>query len=287
MKHLIDIHTHGALGADTMQGNQEQIGLWHALNGVTKWCATTVTADLVTLKKVTSIAPAHGNIGYHIEGPFLSPAAKGAHQEDLLLLPTRENLQFITTNPHILRVTLAPDLAGAADAVHTLVAAGKQVSLGHDDATDEQIYKCIEAGATSVTHITNCTSTLQRRSGIKKHLGLTNIGLIDPRLTVEVIADGVHIPDQYFTLILKMKGADKICLISDSLSVAGKKTDMLGKQKVSVKDGVAVLENNTVAGSVTSIKTMAERLVARKLCTPAEAQIMCSTTPARLLGMMI
>jgi N-acetylglucosamine-6-phosphate deacetylase len=289
---LIDIHTHGALGFDTMDfatdpAAQEKIGAWHKAAGVDFWCATTVTSPLEKLKAVTSVKPAFGNVGYHVEGPFLSPAAKGAHEENLLLLPTRENISFITSNPYILRVTIAPDLQGAANAVSAFVAAGKQVSLGHENATDEQIYECIEAGATSVTHITNCTSTLARRGGIKKHVGLSNIGLIDDRLTVEVIADGVHVPDEYFRLILKAKGADKICLVSDSLSVAGKKSGKLVNQNVSVRDGVGVLESGTVAGSVTSIKTMADRLVAKGICTREEAVIMISTTPARLLRLKL
>ncbi|MDE7336840.1 MAG: amidohydrolase family protein, partial [Clostridia bacterium] len=155
---------------------------------------------------------------------------------------------------------------------------------------DDEIYACIESGANSVTHMYNCTSRPSRRSTPKKHLGLTEVGLIEDCVIAEVIADGRHVPDKLFSMIYKLKGSKGICLVSDSLSVAGMPQGdyYLGsgesKQKIRIDDGVAILPDlNTYAGSVTSVGKMVARLFALGYDLGACVD-MCTKTPAKLLG---
>lgn len=187
------------------------------------------------------------------------------------------------------RVTLAPNLDGAADFCRKATQKGIQVSLGHDDSIDDEIYACLDNGADSVTHMYNCTSRPSRRTTPKKHLGLTEVGLIDERVTAEVIADDRHVPNALFKMIYKLKGSDGICLVSDSLSVAGMPEGdyYLGsgesKQKIRIDDGVAILPDlNTYAGSITPVGKMAQNLFGCGIPL-GECIDMCTLVPARLL----
>ena len=138
----------------------------------------------------------------------------------------------------------------------------------------------------------NCTSRPSRRETPKKHLGLTEMGLIDDRITCEIIADDRHVPNRLFKMIFKLKGADKIALVSDSLSVAGMEAGdyFLGsgdsKQVIRVEDGVATLPSeNTYAGSVTPISLMAKNLVKNVGISIEDALTMAILTPAKLMNM--
>ncbi|MDE6188853.1 MAG: amidohydrolase family protein [Clostridia bacterium] len=294
---FIDIHTHGGWGKDCMEANVdaiETICKYHLYTGTTTFVPTTMTAS------VEDINAAVGNIrkyksnyakiaGVHLEGPYLAQKSAGAHPPKLLITP-EDCDSFVWENADIVkRITIAPNLKGAAKFCEKAVKAGIQVSMGHDDSIDDEIYACAENGANSVTHLYNCTSRPSRRSTPKKHLGLTEVGLIEDGIVAEVIADGRHVPDKLFGMIYKLKGSKGICLVSDSLSVAGMSDGdyFIGsgesKQRIRIDDSVAILPDlNTYAGSVTSVGKMVERLV--KLgYSLAECVDMCTKTPARLL----
>ena len=137
----------------------------------------------------------------------------------------------------------------------------------------------------------NCTSRPSRRDNPKKHLGLTEMGLIKDELICEVIADNRHVPNALFNMIYKLKGADKICLVSDSLSVAGQKEGLyyLGsgesQQEILIEDGVAVLPKaNTYAGSITPISKMVALLFAQGY-SAEECIQMATQVPAKVLGL--
>lgn len=297
----IDIHTHGGFGKDCMEPTFEAIDTvarYHLSTGITTFCPTTMTAGIAdieaALDNIRRYKSRYARIaGVHLEGPFLSPSAAGAHPLDKLRNPDKDNTQFITRNKDVVsRITIAPDLKGAAFATRLCREEGIQVSIGHDNSIDDEILACVEEGASSVTHMCNCTSRPSRRApSPKKHLGLTEIGLADSRLMCEIIADGRHVPDMLFDIVYKLKGKDGICLVSDSLSVAGMSagTYYLGdgesKQEIRVEDGVAILPtHNTYAGSVTPVSKMVARLYA--LGYPAEEVLaMATLNPARLMGL--
>ncbi|MDE5618453.1 MAG: N-acetylglucosamine-6-phosphate deacetylase [Clostridia bacterium] len=296
----IDVHTHGGWGKDCMEANAETIDTiakYHLSTGITSFCPTTMTADIrdiiSALDNIRAYKPRYSRIaGVHLEGPFLSAGAAGAHPLDKLLNPDSENTAFIKDNSDLIsRITVAPNLSGAVYLTQLCKQLGIQVSLGHDNSIDDEIYAAADAGASSVTHMYNCTSRPSRRSTPKKHLGLTEVGLTDDRLMCEVIADNKHVPDKLFDMIFKLKGAEGICLISDSLSVAGMGAGdyYLGsgesRQLIRIEDGVAVLPTaNTYAGSVTAISAMAKRLVSRGYGIE-DCLKMSTLNPAKLIGL--
>lgn len=294
---FIDIHTHGGWGKDCMENTFDAIDTiarYHLYTGTTSFVPTTMTAPVEDINKaVDNIrqykSPFARIAGVHLEGPYLAQKSAGAHPPKLLITPAQDD-SFVWQNKDMVsRVTLAPNLAGAPEFCKKATANGIQVSLGHDDSIDDEIYACLDNGANSVTHMYNCTSRPSRRTTPKKHLGLTEVGLIDERVTTEVIADDRHVPNALFKMIYKLKGSDKICLVSDSLSVAGMPEGdyYLGsgesKQKIRIDDGVAVLPDlNTYAGSVTPVGKMAVNLF--RLGIKAEECIdMCTKVPARLI----
>lgn len=298
---FIDIHTHGGWGKDCMEPTFEAIDTvakYHLSTGITSFCPTTMTADIADIEAALSNMRSYKTngarlAGAHLEGPFLSAKAAGAHPLDKLRDPDRENTAFIARNRDVVRrITVAPDLSGAPFVTALCRSMGIQVSIGHDQSIDDEIYACIEAGATSVTHMGNCTSHASRRyPSPKKHLGLFETALGESRLVCEVIADDRHVPDAIFDIFYRLKGRDGICFVSDSLSVAGMKEGdyFLGSgesaQPIRIEDGVAVLpDKHTYAGSVTPVSKMVSRLFAKGY--PAQDLLtMATLTPAKTVGL--
>lgn len=296
----IDIHTHGGLGKDCMEATTdalEKISKYHLSTGITTYCPTTMTASLPDINKALSTLRSYKSkyartYGAHLEGPYLSPKAAGAHPLNLLLSPSEDNSTFIWENLDVVsRITVAPDLQNAPWLTKMCKEKGIQVSLGHDTSIDDEIEECIKNGASSVTHTYNCTSRPSRRNNPKKHLGLTELALIEKSLTCEVIADNRHVPNKLFKMIYSLKGAEGICLVSDSLSVAGMPLGdyYIGagdsKQLIRVEDGVAVLPSeNTYAGSITPISKMVQNLYALGI-SAEDCLTMATLSPARLMKM--
>ena len=295
---FIDIHTHGGWGKDCMEADVETIETickYHLFTGTTTFVPTTMTASVddinLAVDNIRKYKSKYSRIaGVHLEGPYLARKSAGAHPPHLLIAPIDCDT-FVWSNIDIVkRITLAPNLSGAAEFCKKATQKGIQISLGHDDSIDDEIYACLANGANSVTHMYNCTSRPSRRDTPKKHLGLTEVGLIEENVVAEVIADGRHVPDKLFSMIYKLKGSKGICLVSDSLSVAGmpKGDYYLGsgesKQKIRIDDGVAILPDlNTYAGSITPVGKMVERLIEQGYALE-ECVDMCTKTPARLLG---
>jgi N-acetylglucosamine-6-phosphate deacetylase len=315
---FIDIHTHGGLGADVMDRDPEalaKLARFQLSRGVTSFLATTLTAPLADIEAAICRARAFWGAqfsaeplaamvpcartdcarlaGVHLEGPCLSAKNSGAQDAALLRVPDSDATAFVLDAADVVRrITIAPDLPGAIDFIRAAKSAGIGVSGGHDNAIDDEIYPAMEAGMDCVTHIYCCSSTISRRDGPRKHLGLTEIGMADNRLSVEAIADGLHVPDSLFSLILKAKGADKVCLVSDSLRVAGMPDGeyRLGdseKGLVVEKRGgeVSVPGLGVYAGSSTDVGAMVVRVVANCEVPLRDAVLMATAVPARLAGL--
>ncbi|MGN0789691.1 MAG: N-acetylglucosamine-6-phosphate deacetylase [Christensenellales bacterium] len=299
----VDIHTHGGWGKDCMEDTFEAIDTiarYHLYTGTTAFCPTTMTASMPDIDKAIDNIRAYRDggsngakiIGVHMEGPYLAAKSAGAHPPYLLVAPTEDNAEVVWRNLDMVsRITLAPNLEDSDVFTAHATAKGVQVSLGHDDSIDDEIIACVDAGASTVTHLYNCTSRPSRRQNPKKHLGLTEMGLIDDRLICEVIADDRHVPNALFKMIYRLKGKDKICLVSDSLSVAGMQAGdyYIGsgesKQAIRIEDGVAVLPTqNTYAGSVTPVGKMVQNLVGAGI-DPQCALDMATRVPAKVMGL--
>jgi N-acetylglucosamine-6-phosphate deacetylase len=315
----IDIHTHGGNGADIMDASPAalaRVAEFHLSHGTTSFLATTLTAPFPAMQAAIDALRAYrsaegredgryslgveagrGNgarvVGIHMEGPFLSAANAGAQDRASLRGLDKAGLAFVLANAdQVKRITLAPELASAPGFIRRLKAAGIGVSAGHDAAIDEEIEAAIVAGLDCVTHIYCCSSGISRREGPRKHLGLTEIGMSDDRLSVEVIADRRHTPDPLFSLIWKAKGRERICLVSDSIRIAGMpdgeyRLENLGSGGTIEKRGdeASIPSLGVYAGSVSPLAKMVSNIVGHNWITLKDAVYMATAVPARIAGL--
>ena len=259
---MIDVHTHGRNGSDTMYAtfkDLNNISVSELKTGVTSFLPTTMTMPSVDIKK--AIAAGYDNkdkvegakiLGMHLEGPFFSVKYKGAQPEECMIAPTVENyLSFAGEHPDFVKkISLAPEIEGAVDLIKYLREQNVVVSIGHTDATYEEAVKAIEAGATSGTHTYNAMTPLKHREP-----GVVGAVMLHDEVYAELILDGIHVSFPAAKILSKMKGADKLILITDSLEAAmlPDGTYELGNQKVYVKDGQARLKSGNLAGSTANL----------------------------------
>lgn len=259
---MIDVHTHGRNGSDTMYAtfkDLNNISVSELKTGVTSFLPTTMTMPAEDIKK--AIAAGYDNkdkvegakiLGMHLEGPFFSVKYKGAQPEECMIAPTVENyLSFAGEHPDFIKkISLAPEIDGAVDLIEYLREQNVVVSMGHTDATYEEALKGIEAGATSGTHTYNAMTPLKHRDP-----GVVGAVMLHDDVYAELILDGIHVSFPAAKILSKMKGADKLILITDSLEAAmlPDGTYELGNQKVYVKDGQARLKSGNLAGSTANL----------------------------------
>ncbi len=302
---FVDIHTHGGNLGDFMDATDDAFDKalsFHGENGTTTVLATSLTAPVDDIEnmisKVRSYTRKKSNAkiaGVHLEGPYLSYNKKGAQNEIYLRIPKRDSYDFILKNSDIIKtVTIAPELDGAVKMAEDLVKAGIKVCGGHDDGQKDEILPVIEAGLSHCTHLWCAMSTVAIRNGVR-NVGLCELGLLNDNLTAEIIADNHHIPPEMAKLIFKCKGADKLCLVSDSLRMAGMPEDgtiyTLGSEadknslKIVIADGVAKLYGKeTFAGSIQPLRQMARNLYFDCGFNICDVIKMVSHTSARIIG---
>lgn len=302
---FVDIHTHGGGGGDFMDAEEdafERALRFHCAGGTTSVLASSVTAPVGQILQMLSVVrhfkdkalPVCRVLGAHLEGPYLSVKNKGAQQERYLLSPDRDDYSFITDNRDIVvNVTLSPELPGAAAMTRALTAGGIVVSGGHDDGCREAILPAVDAGLSNLTHLFCAMSAVSMRDGVRS-VGLTELGLLDDRLTAELIADNHHLPPELVRLAYRCKGAAGACVVSDCLRAGGMPKDgalyTLGArrdesaQKFIVADGVASLpDGSRFAGSIQPLGQMVRNLVYDCNIPLVDAIRMASHTPARII----
>ena len=300
---FIDIHCHGGGGADFMDGHMEDIltaARAHLIHGTTGICPTTLTCsdeELFTFfesfrqaREVTEQMP--HLLGFHLEGPYFSPAQAGAQPPKYLVHPRPEHYHEILRRGqgNIVRWSAAPELPGALELGDELAGKGIKVSMGHSDAGFEDIVNAMEHGYSQITHFYSAMSTITRKRG-RRVLGLIECGYLFDRLKVEIIADGIHLPPELLKLILKCKNHDDICLVTDSMRGAGMPDgpSLLGSKKngvpVIIEDGIANMPDfSSFAGSVATTDRLVRVMVQKAGLPVWEAVKMASLNPASFLG---
>ncbi len=268
---FIDIHVHGGGGADFMDGSVSAMLLaaeTHLRHGTTTIFPTTMSAGFDKIEKTVlnyrqlSACEEASDIlgGLHLEGPFINPKMGGAQRRDLIYPPTEEMIKAIRRNSDaIARISCAPEIANVLEMAETLAPFGIQFSLGHTAATYEQAELAVRAGFTSVTHLYSATSGFQKIDQ-KVHIGVTQAGYGIDELYVELIADGCHVPKELLRLVYRLKGADKICLVTDAMRAAGTNVtesflgEICTENRVIIDDGVAKLpDKSSFAGSIATM----------------------------------
>ncbi|MDW2879333.1 MULTISPECIES: N-acetylglucosamine-6-phosphate deacetylase [Bacillaceae] len=289
---FIDLHIHGAGGADTMDSTPEAlqtIARTLPAEGTTSFLATTITQERSLIEKALANAAAYKPegfeaemLGIHLEGPFINEKRKGAQPLEHILKSDVELFKaWQEKSGQLIRlITLAPELEGGKELVRHLAETGVIASIGHSDADYEEVREAVEAGATHVTHLFNGMKGLHHREP-----GTAGAALLFKELIVEMIADGVHVRPEMIKLALNSKGMDGMVLITDSMRAKCLKngTYDLGGQDVTVKDGMALLEDGTLAGSILRMKDSVKNMTKFADITLAEAVKLASENPAKQL----
>lgn len=293
---FVDLHVHGAVGRDTMEGSAEAcraICDYHASGGTTSLLLTTATAPIAEIAAVarraqTFAAKLPQIAGVHVEGPFISLSRAGAQSAAAIRDPDSASLnQLLDCGGVIKRVTLAPELPGAIEAIDRLRAAKIAVSGGHSDAWEEEARTAFEHGMHSVTHTFNCMSSARRR-GAYRVAGLLEFALVEPEIACELIADGHHVSSTLMKMLYRAKGAEGICLASDATAGAGLPENsgftLAGRECV-VADGVCWLgDRSALAGSAARMIDLIRTMVHEVAVPLHEAVTMATANPARVLG---
>ncbi len=278
---LFDIHSHGCLGHDTMDGTAESMDAmcrYLFSQGITSWLPTTMTMSYEQIRQVTGSIPkavedAASVVGYHLEGPFLSSKYAGAQDPVWLKLPDSD---FLASVSHAAMVTVAPELEGAMDMIKQTNAV---VALGHSEADYDTAMNAFGVGAKCLTHTFNAMKPIHHRAP-----GMIGAAL-DAGGYVQLICDGIHIHPAVVRMLYRMFGAERMVLISDSMSATGLPDGQyeLGGQDVFVKGGEARLADGTLAGSTVNLAQCVVRAMNFGI-PPVDAYRMASETPAKLMG---
>ena len=293
---FLDVHVHGAGGADVMNGTAEAVATvarMLARHGTTRFLATTVTAPVDRILAALDViagtienAPAEGGaapIGIHLEGPFLSHEKRGVHPTALLQPASIELFErfYQAARGHIRLMTVAPELPGALDLIAHAVAQGVRVSLGHSDAVATEARAGIAAGAVSATHTFNAMRALGHREP-----GMLGVVLDAEALYAELICDGVHTTPEAVRLWLRMKGTERAMLVTDGMAATGMPDGnyVLGDLQVVVKDGVC-MSDGVLAGSVLTMDRAVSNVQAFAGIDLPTAVRLAFRNPAAMLGL--
>ena len=294
---FIDVHVHGALGRDTMEASAEAFRVicdYHASGGTTSLLLTTATAPLDSISRVLNAVRDCGGsirllVGVHVEGPFISKAKCGAQRAEFIQNPSRTSVQQLLDRVDVIkRITIAPELQGALEAIKDFCAHGISVSGGHSDAWDEEAREGFEHGMGSVTHTFNCMSSTRRR-GIYRVGGLLELALSEPRISCELIADGHHVSETLMKMLYRAKGPRGICLVTDATAGAGlpegSRFSLFGRDCL-VESGVCLLaDRSALAGSASRMIDLVRTMVMKINVPLHEAVIMATENPARAVGL--
>ena len=300
---FVDIHTHGGGGHDFMDATAEAYHgacEMHARHGTTSIVPTTLASTFEELEgtfKVYEDAKS-GNgkgaemIGLHLEGPYFSMEQRGAQDPRYIRNPKPEEYnRVMEISKDIIRWSAAPELDGALEFGRNIKKAGILPAIAHSDAIYEQVLEAFENGFTHITHLYSGMSGV-RRINAYRYAGVIESAFLIDEMTVEIIADGCHLPASLLKLIYKIKGSSRIALVTDSMRGAGMPDGqeiILGSlkngQKAIVEDGVAKLpDRSAFAGSVATTDRLVRTMIRLADVPLLEAVKMMTSTPAAIIG---
>jgi len=293
---LIDLHTHGGMGREVMDADPDglaEISAFYASHGVSAFLATTwaaepqaVSAVLDTVKAAqTRGLPGARLLGVHLEGPYLNPTRGGAQDPARITPADLAQAETWLSSGLVRLVTLAPEIEQNLALARRCVELGVRVSAGHTDASYEQMRAAQRAGINQVTHTFNAMSPFNHRAP-----RAAGAALELPGLFCEVIADLVHVHPAALRLLYRMRGADELILVSDSIRAAGLPDGRYpigpgDPREIIVTDGAVRLQDGALAGSTLSLEKALLNLKAATNRPLSELWPAASRTPARALGL--
>ncbi len=301
---FVDLHIHGSGGRDLMEGTADAVsavGNFLARHGTTSFLATTVTAPVEQtvsaiegLAKIITAAagsqpgsdklPSAQPLGIYLEGPFINPKRRGAQPAAHIRKPSIVLAKRLLDAGAgtVKAVALAPELRGALEVLKFFRDRGVRVGIGHSDATFDEARRAIDAGSTHAVHCYNAMRPFAHRDP-----GIVGAALTDPRLSVELIVDGVHVDPVAVRLLASAKGLDRVILITDAVSAAGMPDGeyRLGDFSVLVTGGICRTADGNLAGSTLTLDAALRNLAVFGGSMNFRSCLPCATlNPARLLG---
>lgn len=284
---FIDIHIHGCMGSDTMDDNDSSI--WNiskglASTGVTAFLPTTMTMKLSMIEKamdriraLMNHEPGASILGCNLEGPFISDEYKGAHEGRYIIRPDFQSIERFSDVIRI--ITIAPEEEGSGEFIKSCTKHGIVAAIGHTKATYGQAMEAIQRGANHITHIFNAMTPLHHRNP-----GVVGAAM-DSSAGCELIADNIHVHPSVQRILLKVKGIERIILVTDAMRAClmDEGEYDLGGQRVFVKDGEARLAAGNLAGSVLTLNKALKNFVENTGISLFEAVRTITENPAKVL----
>jgi len=287
---FIDIHIHGSSGCDTMDGDInsiETISETILKNGVTSFLPTTMTMDLESIynaldtvrESMTKELNGAKVLGAHMEGPFINPKYKGAQKEEYIIKPEYDSIEKYMDV--IKLITYAPERDENFDFLENVIEnENTTLSIGHTEANYEQAMEAIKKGASHSTHMFNAMTGLHHRNP-----GVVG-AIMDSDISTEIIADNIHLHNAIYNIAYKLKGPDKLVLITDAMRAACLKSGSydLGGQEVIVKDNAARLQDGTLAGSVLKLNQAVKNIYDSTELPLYECVKLASLNPSKVIN---
>ena len=290
----VEIHVHGGGGRDFMEGTEEAFRTAikaHMQHGTTSIFPTLSSSTIPMIRaaaETTEKMMAEPNspvLGLHLEGHYFNMKMAGGQIPENIKNPDPEEYIPLLEETHcIKRWDAAPELPGAMQFGKYITSKGVLASVGHTQAEFEDILTAYEVGYTHATHFYNAMPGFHKRREYKYEGTVESVFLMDD-MTVEVIADGRHLPSTILRLVYKLKGVERTCLVTDALSCAANEGKPLSDPRIIIEDGVCKLaDHSSLVGSIATMDVVVRTMVQKADIPLADAVRMASETPARLMG---
>lgn len=290
----IDLHVHGGGGRDFMETTEDaflEAIAAHRAHGTTAIAPTLssstnqMIADAAATCDRLMAEPLNGIIGLHLEGPYFNPKKAGAQMPEIIrAIDEKEYKDLASRYSSIRRWDAAPELDGSEDFARWLRSKGIVVAIAHTAATPADVERAYPAGFNHATHFYNAM-TQHHKEGMYSHAGTVEAIYNNDGITVEVIGDGIHVPVENIRMAYKMKGVEKMALITDALAVAASDSTKAFDSRVMIENGVCVLaDHSAIAGSVATMDRVIKVVVTKAGIPLEDVSRMVSETPAKIMG---
>ena len=290
----IDLHVHGGGGHDFMECSEEAFRTavkTHMRFGTTAIYPTLSASSVEMIEQAVAVTerlmaePDSPIMGLHLEGPYLNPKMAGAQDPQYITPPIAEDYERILSQTNVIkRWDVAPELSGALEFGRYLKSKGVLASVAHTEARYATISSAVEAGYSHATHFYNAMTTVHKNREFKHEGTIESIYLMD-EMSVELIADGIHIPPAVLRMVHKFKGVERTCLVTDAMGCTASDSTTVFDPRVIIEDGVCKLsDRSALAGSIATMDRLI-RTMTREAGVPLEDAVrMASETPARIMG---
>ena len=290
----IDLHVHGGGGCDFMECSEEAFRTavkTHMRYGTTAIYPTLSASSVEMIEQAVAVTerlmaePDSPIMGLHLEGPYLNPEMAGAQDPQYITPPIPEDYERILSQTNVIkRWDVAPELSGALEFGRYLKSKGILASIAHTKARYATIASAVEAGYTHATHFYNAMTTVHKNREFKHEGTIESIYLMED-MSVELIADGIHIPPAILRMVHKFKGVERTCLITDAMGCTASNSNRVFDPRVIIEDGVCKLsDRSALAGSIATMDRLIRTMAREAGVSLEDAVRMASETPARIMG---